>query len=129
MKYERAAAVLLEALYTNDEQATKRHGVSLRSLQRWRRQLATDSELAGFVATKKAAMDARWADELPIALRSCLIFLTGAFDQAATDPRALCNPVMIAAVAGALKICAEVYYTGKVIDARLAEYRQKVRTS
>ena len=56
---EFAATVLLDAVYTTDEQSCKKYGVSVRSLQRWRRQLADgDPELAGCVATKKAALDA-----------------------------------------------------------------------
>ncbi len=67
---ELAATVLLDSAYTTDDKACAKYGVSIRSLQRWRRQFADgDPELAGFVATKKAAFDKAWADELPVALR------------------------------------------------------------
>jgi hypothetical protein len=122
MKLDRelAAATLLDAAYTTDEKACSKYGVSLRSLQRWRRQLADgDPELAGFVATKKAAFDAAWADELPVALKKGIQCLSECMDTIRADPRSLKNPAMIHAVAGAMTICAEIYFTGKVIDSRI----------
>jgi len=64
---EFAASVLMDAIYTTDAQACDKYGVSVRSLQRWRRQLADgDPELGGVVATKKAA---RWT---PPGQKACL---------------------------------------------------------
>lgn len=117
---ELAAATLLDAAYTTDERACAKYGVSVRSLQRWRRQLADgDPELAGFVATKKAAFDKAWADELPVALRKGLQCLSECMESLRTDSQTLKNPAMVHAVAGAMSICAEIYFTGKVIDSRL----------
>jgi hypothetical protein len=111
---ELAATVILEACYTTDEKASAKHGVSIRSLQRWRRQLASDPVLAGFVATKKKALDERWAEEMPVALRKAARFIGDACEVA--DIR---NPAVISAIAGAVKVLAEVIYTGRVIDARI----------
>jgi hypothetical protein len=119
-KYERAAAVLLDALYTTDQKAAERYGVSLRSVQGWRRMLAEDSEFAAFFATKKEQFDAAWADTLPIALKEGVGLLAECARAIRSDARMMKNPAVIAAVAGAVKICAEVYLTGKVIDARIA---------
>lgn len=117
---ELAATVLLDAAYTTDDKACAKYGTSLRSLQRWRRQFADgDPELAGSVATKKAAFDAAWADELPAALRKGIQCLSECMDTIRGDPRSLKNPAMIHAVAGAMTICAEIYFTGKVIDSRI----------
>ena len=117
---ELAATALLEAAYTTDEMVCERYGISRRSLQRWRKALGTDNELAQSVATKKAAMDVAWAESLPAALRNSLEFIAGACAKAKDDPTAYRNPLLISAVAGALKLCAEVFYTGRVLDARLA---------
>lgn len=77
---EFAATVLLDAVYTTDEQACQKYGTSVRSLQRWRRLFADgDPELAGFVATKKAALDAAWAENLPSALSKGLQALDSCF--------------------------------------------------
>lgn len=111
---ELAATVLIEAAYTTDEKACEKFGVSIRSLQRWRKALTTDAALAGFVATKKKAFDDAWADQMPKALRKCLEFIERACEQA--DPR---NPAVIESINGAIKIIADAQATGKFIDARI----------
>lgn len=117
---ELAATVLISAAYTTDEQACKQYGVSVRSLQRWRRQLADgDPELAGFVATKKAAFDAAWAEELPATLKKGMLCISECMEVLRADRNSLKNPAMIHAVAGAMSICAEIYFTGKVIGSRI----------
>jgi hypothetical protein len=121
---------LLDAAYTTDEKACAKYGISIRSLQRWRRQLADgDPELAGSVATKKAAFDAAWADELPAALRKGIQCLSECMDSLRADPKTFTNPAMIHAVAGAMTICAEIYFTGKVIDSRIDPETSNDKTS
>jgi hypothetical protein len=116
-----AASVLLEAVYTTDEIACQKYGVSVRSLQRWRKQLAEgDPELAGSVATKKAVLDATWAENLPPALARGVKALDACCGAIHGDPEAQKNPNVIHALAGAVRILAEIHITGKVIDARLA---------
>ena len=118
---ELAAEVLLTAIFTTDEEACQKYGVSLRSLQRWRRQLADgDPELAGCVATKKAAFDAAWAESLPVALARGVKALERCFTEIYSDPRACKNPIVLHALAGAFRIVAEVQLTSTVIDSRLA---------
>ncbi len=109
-----AATVLLEAVYTTDECAAKKYGVSIRFLQRWRKQLASDEVLAGFVATKKKALDAAWAEEMPIALVKGLRFIGDACQVA--DKR---NPAVIESVSKVIRIIADALYTGRMIDARI----------
>lgn len=119
-KPEIAAAVLLTAAYANDEDACKKYGVSIRSLQNWRRRLIEDDEFALFFATKNAEASKKWADELPIALNKSLKFLGEAADAARLDRNHRMNPMVIQAVAGAMKLIADVHLTSRVIDARLA---------
>jgi len=64
-----AASVLMDALYTTDEKACHSYGVSVRTLQRWRRLLADgDPELIAIVAAKRTAADLAWANKLPAVL-------------------------------------------------------------
>jgi len=122
LKRELAATVIIAAAFTTDEKACRQYGVSVRSLQRWRRQLADgDPELAGFVATKKEAFDKTWAEQLPIALKTGLQCLSECMDTIANDAKSKKNPEVIHAIAGALSICAEIYFTGKVIDIRFTQ--------
>lgn len=120
-KPEVAASVLLAALFGTDDKACKQYGVSLRSLQNWRKRLATDQEFAELFATKKRTFDAAWADKLPIALSRGIQLITECADAIAADVQMRKNPNVIAAIAGAIKICADVHYTGKLIDARIAD--------
>ena len=120
-KSQLAATVLLEALYTTDEKACAKYGITQRTLQNYRRRLHVDPDLSHIFAIKKREFDKAWADKFPVAIRAALKFVT----EAATDPpsHARGNPEYVRAIVGALKICAEVLLTNKVLDARLAQYR------
>src|ERR1051325_2677946 len=119
-KKELAAEVLLTAIFTTDAEACEKYGVSLRSLRRWRQQLAAgDPELAAFVHTKKAVFDAAWAERLSPALSRGLQALDKCFAEIMTDPRLCKNPVIIHALAGAVHILADVDLSNRVIDSRL----------
>ena len=120
---ELAATALLEAAYTTHEAVCQRYGLAPFA-PRWRKALGTDAELAQFVATKKAALDAARAESLPVALRNSVEFIAGACAKAKDDPNAYRNPMLISAVAGAMKLCAEVLHTGRIIDARLTQYAE-----
>lgn len=117
---EFAATVLLEAIYTTDAKVCEKYGISTRTLQRYRKQLAESEELSAFVATKKAALNEKWAEEVPGALRSTIEFIGEAARRAREDQSSYRNPALIEAIAGAMKLAADVYYTGQIIDARLA---------
>ena len=116
-----AAAVLLEAVFTSDGAACDKYGISIRTIQNYRRRLHEDPELAGVFATKKALFDRAWADDLVRALRGAALFIAEATETARNNEQCKTNPEMIAAMAGALKLCADVHLTSKVLDARLAE--------
>lgn len=113
--YERAAAALVDALLTNDRAAAEKYGVSRKSIEGWRLRLAEDDVLREFFANKKAEQDRAWANEIPAALASCIDFLRRAANEC--DPR---DPDAVHAVAGALKIMAEVVMVREIVDARLA---------
>lgn len=117
---ELAATVLIEAAYTTDEKACQKYGVSIRSLQRWRKSLASDPVLAGFVATKKEAVDKAWAESLPVAMKEATQTIASIAAAIRVHPQMKDSPLALEKLAGALKLCADVYYTGRIIDARLA---------
>lgn len=121
--HDHAAAVLIEALVSNDEAVCLKYGISLRTVQRWRRRLATDPGLSSAVATKKAALDAAWADDLAAPIRAAARLITDAAEGA--DVITKRNPEFVHAIAGALKICAEIKLIVRVLDARLQGGTQK----
>jgi hypothetical protein len=113
---EQMAQILVEALYGGDREAAKKHGVSVRTIQLYRKRLQTDPELSRFFALKKDAFEGMWLEDSTSAIREAIRFLQRAATQAdPTDPNA------IHAVAGALKILAEVSLTREVLSVRLEE--------
>lgn len=111
----RAAIILAEAAVFGDEEAIKRHKISLRTLQRYRKAVGSDPELARLFADKKAALEVAWAQEIPAAAREAILFLRRASEKA--DPK---DPAVIHAVAGALKILTETHVTLRGLDAFLS---------
>lgn len=119
-KREFAAAVLVEALYSTDAAACEKYGVTRQTLYRYRERLSEDAELLHIVTTKKAALDKAWADDLPVALKKGIRLIAECADSFGKDEQIFKrNPELIHALAGAVKVCADVYYTGKLIDARI----------
>jgi transposase-like protein len=117
--YDVAAAVLVRAVYSGDQTACKEFGISDRTLRRYRRRLSEDPLLSEAVRSKKRVIDERWADKLPGALGNAISFITEAARRAEAEATSYRNPALIAAIAGAMKLCAEIYYTGRWIDARI----------
>lgn len=118
---EFAATVILEAIYLGDEKAAQRYDISIKSVERYRKLWAQgDKELVEFVRMKRQAFDREWAQSLPLALQQSVEFLGKAAAAAKEDRNVLRNPMMISAMAGAMKLLADVHYTGKIIDARIA---------
>ena len=113
--YERAATVLVDALYEGDVEAVQRHGVTRKSLYNWRHRLATDQRLAQLFNEKRRQAETEWAPQFVPAIRDAVEFLRRAARE--LDPA---DPDAVHAVAGALKILAEIAMTREVLDARLA---------
>lgn len=119
-----AATVLIAAVYVSDAEACARYGISVRSLQNYRKRMVSDSKLADIFATKKAELDKEWAQDFIIPLRKGAQFLLEAFESCRTDSQYIKNPVVIQAVAEAVKLCADVVLTSKVIDAQFGDPNQ-----
>lgn len=121
---EFAASVLIAAVYVSDAEACAKYGVSLRSLQNYRRRLITDSKFAEVFATKKAELDKEWAQDFIVPLKKGAQFLLEAFESCRADKQYIKNPVVIQAVAEAVRLCADVVLTSKAIDAQFGDTDQ-----
>lgn len=115
--YERASRALATAALEGDTIAATRENISIRTLQRYRKQLDSDTTLAQLVAEKKSILESRWADQIAPTLRAALAFLQRAANN--LDPS---DPNAVHAIAGAFKLVNEGHQTMRVIDARLAEH-------
>lgn len=113
LDYDRVALILVEAAFFGEKQTAQRWSISTKTIERYRARLDEDSELSGFVALKKQAFESSWADEIPASIRAGIRFLGEAAKRADYTPES------IHAIAGAVKILAEVGLTKEIIDARL----------
>src|SRR5690348_9045957 len=113
-RYDLAACVLLEAIYTTDAEACAKYGITDRTLRRYRQRLTEDPELNAVFESKKRLLDERWADVLPAAMGQAVRSIGEIAAAIRNDPAARRNPFSLEKLAGALKLCADVYYTGKV---------------
>jgi len=96
----RAVRVLLDAAAVGDSAACKRHGISERTLQRYRERVGADPELTAVVAEKKNAEEAGWSASRRRFLRSAIAKLEAMIAEAGPD--------QIREVAGAIKIVGEL---------------------
>lgn len=84
LKRELAAAVLFDAAFTTDAEAAAMHGLSERSVQRYRSRLAEDALLAGLLAARRRAFERSWTEKLPVTPAGT----ANALDEIARDLRA-----------------------------------------
>lgn len=119
INYDRVALILVEATYHNDRTVAKNWSISQKTIYNYRKRLANDSGLAELYRLKKSEFERNWGNGVSAAIISALDFIKRASQEA--DPK---NPEAIHAIAGALKLVAEVGLTKEVIDARLAEYHR-----
>lgn len=113
--YERASRALAIAALEGDTKAATSEGVSVRTLQNYRKRLRDDDTLAQLFGSKKATLEREWAHDIAPTLRAALAFIQRA--SANLDPR---DPEAVHAMAGALKLVNEAGLAMRVIDARLA---------
>lgn len=112
--YERAATILAETAFSDDQVVCRKYGITDRTLRRYRERLLTDPRLSAFVREKQAALAERWADELGPAIGAAVRFLRQAAQKA--DPK---DPAAIRAVAEALRGLAEIDMTRQVLQSRM----------
>jgi len=119
---ETRAQIIVEADCGNDKVTAARHGISLRSLQRYRKESQENDALSRIVARKRELIEANWAEELPTAIRAGIDYIKTACMEAKNT-----DPLMVRAIVGAVKILTEVAITKDVIDARLTGFDRPER--
>lgn len=112
--YERAAVILAEAAFSDDRTVCQRHGITDRTLRRYRKRMLSDPRLSTFVREKQARLTEQWTHELAPAIGAAIRFLKQAAQSA--DPS---DPAAIRAVAEALKGLAEIDMTREVLQSRV----------
>jgi hypothetical protein len=117
LDYDRAAAILVEAAYFGDKVTAEKWGVTERTIRNYQARLDEDSKLSLIFHNKKVVFESDWAADIPAAIRSGIGFLQRAGKEA--DPK---DPNAIHAIAGAVKILAEVGMTKAILDVRLSGF-------
>jgi hypothetical protein len=111
---DKIARIVLDAKLLGDESAAKRHDVSTKTVGRYKQLVEADSKLSDLVCEKLKLVEGDWGIGLASAIRGQIEFLNRAATCAdASDPHA------VHAIAGALKILADVALTSRMLDARL----------
>jgi hypothetical protein len=113
---DRAAKILLDALSMGDDAAAKKWGIAPRTIGRYRSMIDNDRELAEAIADKKSQQNQEWASEIPSMLQAGMEFLKRAATEA--DCR---DPQVIYAIAGAVKLCAEIQAMRELINVRIKQ--------
>ncbi len=111
--YQRAAAILAEAAFSDDRSVCQKYGITDRTLRRYRARMMNDPRLSAIVREKQARLTEKWADELGPAIGAAVRFLKRAAELG--DPT---NPNSVRGVAEALKVLAELDLTRQVLQSR-----------
>lgn len=119
-----AAAVLLEATYKNDDLACAKYGVSLRSVQNWRRRLHEDEAFARIFATEARKLEKEWANEFLAPIRRAAGLIDQCYQELQKDPRSMKNPMLIQAIADSARTCADILLTQQAINAQFSDSDQ-----
>lgn len=122
LDYDRVALILVEAAFFGEKQTASRWGITDRTILNYRNKLSEDSALSDIFALKKASFESEWASEIPASIRAGIRFLGEAARKA--NPT---DPDTIHAIAGAVKILAEVGLTKEILDVRLDRHNREGR--
>jgi len=114
---ERASIILVDALYSDDELAAEKHGITARTIRNYRERLDSDQELSALFHSKRREREKSWADDMPAAISSGVEYLRKVSEGLKPEET---SPEMVHAIAGAVKVLSEVRMTKDVLDARLA---------
>lgn len=104
---ERAATILVEAMFASDSDVADRWGVSVRSIQRYRSRLLEDTQLSALVALKKQLFCRAWVDDAAEVIKVAALETKRRMKTAKTEDDAK----VIHAIAGAAKIFGELNIT------------------
>ncbi|KYC34491.1 hypothetical protein WA1_51605 [Scytonema hofmannii PCC 7110] len=101
---EVVAQILAESDYYTDVQLSARWGVSVRSIERYRKRATEDPVLTGIVGQKRKILQEQWSVNATACLNAALIEMRRRFSLAATKE----NAEMILAIAASVKIVGEL---------------------
>jgi hypothetical protein len=105
---DRALRVLVDAFDLGDATACQRHGISVRTLERYRVRLKGDPQLSEAVAQKKEELERDWRQARRRALRSGITKLEQLIQAAEVK--------QLRDVAGAVKILGDLEVVAGVLD-------------
>ena len=108
---DRKALIVSYAAIHGDEPTSQQFKVSVRSIQRYRREAGESDTLSQSVAHKKDLVIAKWTEGAPSAVTACVAFVARAARDG--DHR---DPQMVHAIAGAIKILSEAMANREVLD-------------
>jgi hypothetical protein len=113
---ETKAKAIVDAALTTDREAAADHGISRKSLTRWRKDLQTDTALQRLVTERWAEVRAAdtWVEDTTQTIRNALSFLRTAMNE--LDPS---DPEAVEAVTGAIQTLAEAKAMADIIDTRI----------
>lgn len=116
LDYDKVAMILVEAFLFGDEQAAKRNGLGLRTIQNYKSRMRTTPELAEKFIQKKEIVESDWANEIKPAMIAAVDYLKRASQSNDTSPE------MVHAIAGAAKILSGIGMTKELVDARVRSF-------
>jgi len=102
---DRAALILVDAMALGDRSASRKWGVSTRTVERYRARMSSDPALADLVREKKRGTERELAEMRIAFMREALSVLSEKIRSA-----------NVRSVAGALKIVGELHQTSMVIE-------------
>lgn len=118
---ETKARAIIDAALTTDREAADKHDISRKSIERWRKEIDSNAELAARLSELweevKEAGD--WVEDATDTIRTALSFLRTAFDE--LDPS---DPEAVEAAAGAIETLADAKLMKDIVDERLKAMRQ-----
>lgn len=112
---ERAAEILVQSIYRSDKIVASEFGISIKTVQNYRKRMKDDESLALVFREKRQLIESQWADKLGGAILDAIEFIKRAAREA--DPK---DPEVIHAITGSLKIIAQIDITRTAINARYA---------
>lgn len=116
LDHDRVALILVEALFLGNVRAAEKWGITDRTIRNYRSRLKDDTALSDCFRMKKAEYEQNWVSDIPAAIKVGTQFLIKAFQEADHT-----QPEVIHAVAGAMKILAEIGLTKELIDVKLGK--------
>lgn len=123
INYDRAAMVLVDAAFSNDVRAARKHNVDDRTIRRWRERMETDEVLSEKVRIAYEQATNKWADRLNGAIISGIEFLQSAAMDADHN-----DAGMVAALGEAWGKLVEARMTVDLLNGRLANQNKPVRS-